>query len=202
MAPPYACRPKPRIAAALAAARDHRAAGATPRRRRPVFEIAWRFSLGWQRRSQPFRLAGADANAARSAPACCPGSVWGSVWGSERDAVSLSSPSPGPPPGTSWWARLHAALMPDYNPVATAYWWVMVVAGSVVGLVCGASLLDMPGRDWLKFVVGLLLAVGAGLFPIRLPGTKNLLLQARSSCSCCCCWWARAPPQWLRGPRP
>ena len=32
---------------------------------------------------------------------------------------------------TPWWRRLHGALMPDYNRKATAYWWLMVVLGSV-----------------------------------------------------------------------
>ena len=69
--------------------------------------------------------------------------------------------------------RLHAALMPDYNRAASVYWWVMVVAGTAVALVCAASLFEMPWRAWAGVGLGVLLAVGAGLFPIRLPGTKS-----------------------------
>ena len=63
--------------------------------------------------------------------------------------------------------------MPDYNRAAILYWWVMVVAGVLVALVCAVQLLQMPWRAWLQVGVGVLLAVGAGLFPIRLPGRKN-----------------------------
>ena len=28
--------------------------------------------------------------------------------------------------------RLHQALMPDYNPKATAYWWAVVLLGNAV----------------------------------------------------------------------
>ncbi len=63
--------------------------------------------------------------------------------------------------------------MPDYNRAATLYWWVMVVAGSALTLVCTAQLLQMSWQTWLQLSAGVLLAIGAGLFPIRLPGRKN-----------------------------
>ena len=37
--------------------------------------------------------------------------------------------TPNAAPATAW-GRLHAALMPDYNPRATAYWWTMVLMGA------------------------------------------------------------------------
>ena len=63
--------------------------------------------------------------------------------------------------------------MPDYNRASAVYWWVMVVAGAGVGLGCAVALFDMPWQAWLQVGGGVLLAVGAGLFPIRVPGTKN-----------------------------
>ena len=87
--------------------------------------------------------------------------------------MSLSPSSPGMPPNAPWWARLHAALMPDYNRAASLYWWLMVLGGAAVALVCLSQLLQMPWQAWLQWAVGVLLAVGAGLFPMRLPGRKN-----------------------------
>ena len=34
-------------------------------------------------------------------------------------------------PAASPWARLHGALMPDYNRKATVYWWTMVAIGLI-----------------------------------------------------------------------
>jgi diguanylate cyclase (GGDEF)-like protein/PAS domain S-box-containing protein len=87
--------------------------------------------------------------------------------------VSLTSPSPGLPPGAAWSARVHAALMPDYNRAATLYWWLMVLAGATLAVVCVVSLLDSAWQVWAEVGLGVLLAVGAGLFPIRLPGMKG-----------------------------
>ena len=87
--------------------------------------------------------------------------------------MSLSPSSPGMPANAPWWARLHAALMPDYNRAASLYWWLMVLVGAAVALVCLSQLLQMPWQAWLQWAVGVLLAVGAGLFPMRLPGRKN-----------------------------
>ena len=87
--------------------------------------------------------------------------------------MSLSPSTPGMPANAPWWARLHAALMPDYNRAASLYWWLMVLGGAAVALVCLSQLLQMPWQAWLQWAVGVLLAVGAGLFPMRLPGRKN-----------------------------
>ena len=46
-----------------------------------------------------------------------------------------------------WWSRLHHALMPDYNRLTTAYWWLTVLPGScIMGMVLSANLLG----DWLR----------------------------------------------------
>ncbi len=89
--------------------------------------------------------------------------------------MSLSSPSQLPPPPADWWARLHAALMPDYNRPASLYWWLLVVAGAGVWLQCLASLLPMTWLLGLELAAGLLLALAAGLVPVRLPGIKQSL---------------------------
>jgi diguanylate cyclase (GGDEF)-like protein/PAS domain S-box-containing protein len=72
-----------------------------------------------------------------------------------------------------WWQRLHAALMPDYNAKATAYWWLMVVLGSAV---LAWSVIDLAGISWqvqLQIAIGTVLAATAGFFPLRLPRQKN-----------------------------
>ncbi len=74
---------------------------------------------------------------------------------------------------TTWPRRLHAALMPDYTRRATVYWW-LAVAGGAAMLVWGAAwLLRQPLAVWAQVLAALVLAVGSGLFPIRLPGTKH-----------------------------
>ena len=82
--------------------------------------------------------------------------------------------NPGPPPGaTSWPARLHRALMPDYNPKATAYWWTVVVLGAVVLALAALSLADLTPQAWLQVSVGMAIAMLAGIFPVRIPHSKN-----------------------------
>ncbi len=82
-----------------------------------------------------------------------------------------------PPPvdkgqGTGW-SRLNAALMPDYTPQAITFWWLMVGLGGGVLSACAVWLLQQPWTVALQMAVGLALAVGSGLFPVRVPGTKH-----------------------------
>lgn len=71
-----------------------------------------------------------------------------------------------------WHQRLHAALMPDYNRAATIYWWTAAVTGWLLLLGCLASVgVRAPGAV-LQVAVGVALAISAGMFPVRLPGTK------------------------------
>jgi diguanylate cyclase (GGDEF)-like protein/PAS domain S-box-containing protein len=79
----------------------------------------------------------------------------------------MSAPALGP------LGRLHAALMPDYNRPAMLYWWAVVLGGA--GLLV-ASLLSLAGRApevWVQVLVGTLIAMIAGVFPVRIPGVKT-----------------------------
>ncbi|MFO1329252.1 MAG: EAL domain-containing protein [Rubrivivax sp.] len=79
----------------------------------------------------------------------------------------------GPQPPTTWWARLHRSLMPDYNRRAAAYWWSLVTLG---GAAISLALVDLGSRSVdviLQVLVGCVIAMLAGMFPIRVPGSKN-----------------------------
>ncbi|MBL8348832.1 MAG: EAL domain-containing protein [Burkholderiaceae bacterium] len=70
--------------------------------------------------------------------------------------------------------RLHAALlMPDYNGKATAFWWTVVALGTAV---VGHALASLAGRPWtacLEILAGIVVAMLAGVFPVRIPNSKN-----------------------------
>ena len=72
-----------------------------------------------------------------------------------------------------WWVRLHRALMPDYNRRASLYWWFMVTVGVALLAGCLVQLAGQPPRVWLQVAVGMGLAMLAGLFPVRIPGTRH-----------------------------
>ena len=63
--------------------------------------------------------------------------------------------------------------MPDYNRKATLYWWSMVALGS--GLLGHAlwEMHTMPLSVLPQLLAGTALAVLAGFFPVRIPGSKN-----------------------------
>jgi hypothetical protein len=84
------------------------------------------------------------------------------------------SPSDTPPaaPATAW-GRLHAALMPDYNPRATAYWWTMVLIGSAALALAFWDIQHLPLTAVSQVVVGTAFAIVAGFFPVRIPRSKN-----------------------------
>jgi len=69
--------------------------------------------------------------------------------------------------------RLHAALMPDYNRWATLYWWGMVACGALVLVHAALHTLAQPLPVQLRIVFGCAIAMLAGLFPVRIPGSKN-----------------------------
>ena len=69
--------------------------------------------------------------------------------------------------------RLHDALMPDYGPGATLLWWVITAVGALALLACAAQLALLGWMAWLQVAAASALAIGAGLFPVRVPGTKN-----------------------------
>ena len=63
--------------------------------------------------------------------------------------------------------------MPDYNRKATTYWWLMVLLGSVC---LATELWQLHKLPWVvlpQLVAGTALAVAAGFFPVRIPGSKN-----------------------------
>ena len=69
--------------------------------------------------------------------------------------------------------RLHAALMPDYNAGATAYWWALVLVGALLLLRAVDHLAGLPTGLLLQVLFGCGVAMLAGLFPVRIPGSKN-----------------------------
>ena len=78
-----------------------------------------------------------------------------------------------PPPRPPWWRRLHGALMPDYNRPATTFWWTVVGLGAVVLVANLGSLRGWTLPEALQIVAGAGFAILLGLFPVRLPGTKQ-----------------------------
>ena len=71
------------------------------------------------------------------------------------------------------WARLHAALMPDYNAKATGYWWTVVMLGAGAVALALWRLAGSPAQTWLQVAAGMAIAMAAGYFPVRIPRTKS-----------------------------
>jgi diguanylate cyclase (GGDEF)-like protein/PAS domain S-box-containing protein len=71
------------------------------------------------------------------------------------------------------WQRLHAALMPDYNGPATLYWWTVVALGGAALAYSIDQLLGLELAVGVQIVIGCAIAMLAGLFPVRIPGSKN-----------------------------
>ena len=69
--------------------------------------------------------------------------------------------------------RLHDALMPDYGPGATTLWFAVTAGGALALAACAAQLAALGWVAWLQVAAASALAIGAGLFPVRVPGTKN-----------------------------
>jgi diguanylate cyclase (GGDEF)-like protein len=73
----------------------------------------------------------------------------------------------------AWWQRLHRRLMPDYNRQAATYWWVMVLLGAAVLGQVLHTLLALPLATLAEVAAGVAIAMLAGLFPVRIPRSKN-----------------------------
>ena len=73
----------------------------------------------------------------------------------------------------TWAARLHRALMPDYNRPAALYWWSMALLGLAAGLLALAQIARQPLDVQLQVVIGCVVAAMAGFYPVRIPGSKN-----------------------------
>ena len=98
----------------------------------------------------------------------------------------LTPPNQSPPDGLSdgpsdklpvktryAWHRLHAALMPDYNGPAAAYWWAVTLLGGAVLAQALHYFWQQPVDLQLQLLFGCAVAMLAGLFPVRIPGVKN-----------------------------
>ena len=84
------------------------------------------------------------------------------------------TPPAGPAPDRRpAWQRLHGALMPDYNRPATVYWWTVVLLGAGLLVHHCLWLASQPWATWLQVIVAAAFAIGVGLFPVRLPGTRQ-----------------------------
>ena len=68
---------------------------------------------------------------------------------------------------------MHTALMPDYNTRATTYWWCVVAAGTVTFLYAVSEVASAPSAVWLQVLVGMLIAMLAGVFPVRIRQSRN-----------------------------
>jgi diguanylate cyclase (GGDEF)-like protein/PAS domain S-box-containing protein len=71
------------------------------------------------------------------------------------------------------WQRLHAALMPDYNRQAAGVWWALLMLGGGVVVHALVTVLGLSSETQLQLVFGCSVAMLAGLFPVRIPGSKN-----------------------------
>jgi diguanylate cyclase (GGDEF)-like protein/PAS domain S-box-containing protein len=87
----------------------------------------------------------------------------------------MSAVVPPPPAAVSaaWWARLHRALMPDYNGKATAYWWSIVALGTAALTSAVWQVSRFPAEAVVQVVIGVAITMLAGMFPVRIPRSKN-----------------------------
>jgi diguanylate cyclase (GGDEF)-like protein/PAS domain S-box-containing protein len=85
----------------------------------------------------------------------------------------MSAPPSASPAPAAPWQRLHAALMPDYNRRATAYWWTVVLLGAGALGWSAMQVAELPGSLALQILVGCVITMLAGLFPVRIPGSNN-----------------------------
>ena len=75
--------------------------------------------------------------------------------------------------GRAWWLRAHRALLPDYNRKATTYWWAVVLLGAAILAYALRAVLALPVADRAQIGAGAAIAMLAGLFPVRIPRSKN-----------------------------
>ena len=69
--------------------------------------------------------------------------------------------------------RLHAALMPDYNRKATVYWWTVVCLGLMSLGLAVHEVLQLQTQAWVLVALGTVIAMISGVFPVRIPRSKN-----------------------------
>ena len=85
----------------------------------------------------------------------------------------MSVPPSATPAPAAPWERLHAALMPDYNRRATVYWWAVVLLGGGALVWSALQVAALPDSLGLQVLVGCVITMLAGLFPVRIPGSNN-----------------------------
>ena len=61
-----------------------------------------------------------------------------------RNHSATDMQAPPPVQAQSMAQRLHAALMPDYNGKATAYWWLMLTVGTTCFAAALLSVAQLP----------------------------------------------------------
>ena len=72
-----------------------------------------------------------------------------------------------------WWGHVCHALMPDYNPRAMLYWWSVVLLGLGTLAMSLADVASQAPQVWLQIAAGMAIAMLAGVFPVRVPQSKN-----------------------------
>ena len=82
-------------------------------------------------------------------------------------------PTVAAPAATPWWRRVHQQFMPDYNRKAAVYWWSVVLLGSAVIGHAAAHVAQLPFGAWAQIIVATVLAMVAGLVPVRIPRSTN-----------------------------
>ncbi|HEX7639552.1 MAG TPA: ATP-binding protein [Burkholderiaceae bacterium] len=86
---------------------------------------------------------------------------------------TAAAPAGAPAAPTAWWRLVHQRLMPDYNLKAALYWWTVVLLGGAVLSHAAAVVAAMPPANWLQMAFSTVLAMGAGLVPVRIPRSNN-----------------------------
>ncbi|HZN85843.1 MAG TPA: HAMP domain-containing sensor histidine kinase [Burkholderiales bacterium] len=89
------------------------------------------------------------------------------------NATSAAGVAAPPRAAGTGWLPLHQRLMPDYNRPAALYWWAVVLLGLAVLLHSLAHLAGVPPAAWVHVAAGTLLAMLAGLVPVRIPRSTN-----------------------------
>jgi len=87
--------------------------------------------------------------------------------------LSATAPATAADPAQPWWLRLQRRFMPDYNGKAIAYWWSVVLLGGSVLAFSIHQVAAMSLGAWAQIVVATLLAMLAGLVPVRIPRSTN-----------------------------
>jgi diguanylate cyclase (GGDEF)-like protein/PAS domain S-box-containing protein len=82
----------------------------------------------------------------------------------------MNAPASGPAPP---WVRLHRTLLYDYNRKAATYWYTVVLTGAATMALSMWLMGRQAPSAWLGTAIGAAIAMLAGFFPVRVPGSKN-----------------------------